>query len=130
MAWADTGKAFIATPVTRKGQKMTWITRLYIDHPTRFVLIGFLMIVVSGIGVFLVAVFGTLQLGDSSWRRLIEAANYATQTVTTVGYGNMSPNLPGALCNAEERLKFFSSGYTIVAALVWASIVDRALGVR
>lgn len=109
---------------------MTWITRWYIDHPTWFALLGFLVIVVSGIGVYLVAVFGTLQLNNDSWRKLIEATNYATQTVTTVGYGNMSLDLPGALCDAEPRLKFFSSGYTIVAVLAWALVVDRAFGVR
>lgn len=105
---------------------MDWITRLYLDHPTWFFLFLVLPVVIGcGMVGFLVAAYGSLSLSGDAWGRLIEAANYATQTVTTVGYGNMdvSPN-------AQKTLKLFSSFYTILSALVWVSMIDRAFGVR
>lgn len=60
----------------------------------------------------------------------MDAANYATQTITTIGYGNISFTNGDALPNADKRLKLFSSFYTVFSALVWVSMVHRALGGR
>ena len=105
---------------------MGWITRLYVDHPAWFFLVIALPILLGcGIGGFLLVVYGNLKLGEEAAGKLIEAANYATQTVTTVGYGNMQ--VPS---HAERPLKLFSSFYTILSALVWVSMIDRAFGAR
>lgn len=105
---------------------MSWITRLYVDHPTWFFLLLVLPVMIGcGMAGFLVTVYGTLKLESDAVGRLIEAANYATQTVTTVGYGNMEVGP-----NAQKSLKLFSSFYTILSALVWVSMIDRAFGVR
>jgi len=105
---------------------MGWITRIYVEHPTWFFLFVVLPVVLgSGMAGFLLTVYGSLNLSAGAAGKLIEAANYATQTVTTVGYGNME-----VAANAQKALKLFSSFYTLLSALIWVSMIDRALGVR
>jgi hypothetical protein len=105
---------------------MEQITAYYTNHPWRSFLVTLLIVVVVGMAGFLMTVYGSLKPGDDPGGKLIEAGNYATQTVTTVGYGNME----FADSRAQRRLKLFSSFYTVFSALAWVLMVHRAVGGR
>lgn len=109
---------------------MDWLTRFYVNRPWRSFLIVLVAVVILGMAGFLVAGYGNLKLGNNPWGKAVDAANYATQTITTVGYGNISFTNGDALPNADKRLKLFSSFYTVFSALVWVSMVHRAVGGR
>ncbi len=105
---------------------MEQITTFYTNHPWRSFLVALVFVVVVGMAGFLMTVYGSLKLEADPGEKLIEAANYATQTVTTVGYGNMVV----ADSSAQRRLKLFSSFYTVFSALAWVLMVHRAVGGR
>lgn len=104
-----------------------WIGRWYEDHPTRLLLVIIFVLLSMGMAGYLVAAYGTVRL-DQRWRgKLVEAMNYASQTVTTVGYGNIIPGI-GSLRDSEQRIRLFSSFYSLVGPFTLGLLIQRLFG--
>jgi hypothetical protein len=107
---------------------MTLLSAWYRLRPLRFLIIVGGFLIVGGFAGYLRAVYGTLSLWDVGMRGFIEAANYVSQTISTVGYGNILPKPHRA--GAEYNLKMFSSVYSVVAGTAWVLLIDRAFASR
>jgi hypothetical protein len=83
-----------------------------------------MFLLVGGFAGYLKAVYGTLSIWLVGSEGVIEAANYVSQTLSTVGYGNILPKSHRP--ESEYWLKLFSSFYSIVAAGAWALLIERA----
>ena len=53
----------------------------------------------------------------------IEAINYATQTITTVGYGNWSVGEGDDAARRALAIKLFSSVYSLIGALMFGLFI-------
>lgn len=105
-----------------------WMRDWYSEHPTRLFLVILGALLIWGMAGYLKAAYGTIQL-DTRWRgKIVEAANYATQTVTTVGYGNIDPPENVSHPKAKQRIRAFSAGYALVAPFLWVLLVQRLFG--
>lgn len=107
---------------------MAPLSAWYRLRPLRFLVIVGGFLVVGGFAGYLRAVYGTLSLLDVGMQGFIEAANYVSQTISTVGYGNIlpEPHRP----TAEYNLKMFSFVYSVVAGTAWVLLIDRAFASR
>lgn len=104
-----------------------WIGDWYDEHPTLLFLVILAVLLTAGMVGYLESAYDTVPL-DAGWRdKVIEGANYASQTVTTVGYGNIDPG-PGSHHNAKQRIRFFSAFYALIAPFVWVLLIQRMFG--